>query len=207
MRDMKKSLSFSIYHLSFSVALLCSVALFTSCLKDDDNNNNEGLSQEQIHSCYLQMAGEHTGKLIYQKYEDYTNLNLINDSIDVTWTVDSDSIITVHNVPTSALGAQVQSNVLKTAIEEAGKTDMKVYYLPYNTSPVSFMVYPNPVKVNVFMSNATRTVTIGFATSSYSWGSYENSKMRMQLVLYGVYLDDSTYSYLTSQVPMVIEEI
>lgn len=186
---------------------LAVMATLNSCLKDDDNNNNDGLSQEQIHSCYLQMAGEHTGKLIYQKYEDYTNLNLINDSIDVSWTVDSDSIITVHNVPTSALGAQVQSNVLKTAIEEAGKVDMRIFYLPYNTSPVSFMVYPYPVEANVFMSNATHALTIGFATSSYSWGSYENSKMRMQLVLYGIYLDDSTYSYLTSQVPMVIEEI
>jgi hypothetical protein len=186
---------------------LAVMSTLNSCLNDDDNNNNDGLSQEQIHSCYLQMAGEHTGKLIYQKYEDYTNLNLINDSIDVSWTVDSDSIITVHNVPTSALGAQVQSNVLKTAIEEAGKVDMRIFYLPYNTSPVSFMLYPYLVEVNVFMNNATHAVTIGFATSSYSWGSYENSKMRMQLVLYGVYLDDSTYSYLTSQVPMVIEEI
>lgn len=186
---------------------LAVMATLNSCLKDDDNNNNDGLTPEEIHSCYLQMAGEHTGKLIYQKYEDYTNQKLINDSIDVSWTVDSDSIITVHNVPASALGAQVQSNAVKEAIETAGKTDMKIFYLPYNTSPVSFMVYPYPVEANVFMNHATHTVTIGFATSSYSWGSYENSKMRMQLVLYGIYLDDSTYSYLTSQVPMVIEEL
>lgn len=186
---------------------LAVMATLNSCLKDDDNNNNDGLSQEQIHSCYLQMAGEHTGQLIYQKYEDGSSLKLINDTINISWTVASDSVITVHNVPANVLGAQVQSNQLKTAIETAGMTDMKVYYIPYNTSPVSFMVYPNPVKVNVFMSNATHSVTFGFATSTYSWGSYEDSKMRIQMVLYGVYLDDSTYSYLTSQVPILIKEI
>lgn len=203
---MKKSLSFIICHFAFSAALLCSAALFTSC-NDDNVNNTEGLTQEQIHSCYLQMAGEHTGKLIYQKYENETTLKLINDTIDVSWTVASDSVITVHNVPTSVLGAQVQSNILKAAIETAGKVDMKVYYLPYKTTPLYFMVYPNPVQANIFFQNATRSVTFGFATSTYSWGSYENNKMRMQLVLYGVYLDNSTYSYLTSQVPMVIEEL
>ena len=57
--------------LSFSIALMCSVVLFTSCLKDDDDNNTtEGLSKEQIHNCYLQMAGEHTGKLFFLKKEN-----------------------------------------------------------------------------------------------------------------------------------------
>ncbi len=194
--------------LSFCAALLCSIALFTSCLGDNDSDNTtEGLTKEQIHTCYLKMAGEHKGKMLYQRYEDETYHKLIADSIDISWTVVSDSVITVHSVPTSVLGAQIQNNdVLKAAIESIGKVDMKVYYLPYIVSPVSFMVYPNPVQANIFIKNATHPVTFGFASNSYSWGSYENNKMRIQLVLYGIYLDDSSFSYLSTQVPMVIEE-
>ena len=59
--------------LSFCAALLCSIALFTSCLGDNDSDNTtEGLTKEQIHTCYLKMAGEHKGKMLYQRYEDET---------------------------------------------------------------------------------------------------------------------------------------
>lgn len=197
---MKKSLL-------FSVVLLLSVALFTSCLKDDDDNNNtnQGLTKEQIHNCYLQMAGEHSGKMLYLKKENSGAREA--DSVDITWTVVSDSVITIHDVPAEALASTAESEPIKTAIiETMGKVDMKVYYLPYKTSPITFTDYPNPLQANIFYNNATHTVTFGFVINTYSWGSFENNKMRMQLVLDGIYLDTSTYSYLTTQAPLVIEE-
>ena len=191
--------------LSFSIALMCSVVLFTSCLKDDDDNNTtEGLSKEQIHNCYLQMAGEHTGKLFFLKRE---NSSSKSDSIDITWTVVSDSVITIHSVPAEVLASTTENEPIKTAIiETMGKVDMKVYYLPYKTSPITFTDYPNPLQANIFYNNATHTVTFGFVISTYSWGTFENKKMRMQMVLDGIYLDNSTYSYLTTQAPLLIEE-
>lgn len=192
--------------LSFSIALMCSVVLFTSCLKDDDDNNTtEGLSKEQIHSCYLQMAGEHTGKLFFLKKENSGATK--SDSIDITWTVVNDSVITIHSVPTEVLASTAEDGSVKTAIiESAGKLDMKVYYLPYKTSPITYTDYPSPLQANIFYNNATHTVTFGFVLNTYSWGTFENKKMRMQMVLDGIYLDTSTYSYLTTQAPLVIEE-
>lgn len=191
--------------LSFGIALMCSAVLFTSCLKDDDDNNpTGGLSKEQIHNCYLQMAGEHSGKLFFMKKEDSTTKS---DSVDITWTVVSDSVITIHDVPAEALASKAESEPVKAAIiETMGKVDMKVYYLPYKTSPITFTDYPSPLQANIFYNNATHIVTFNFVINNYSWGTYENKKMRIQMVLDGIYLDKSGYSYLTTQTPLVIEE-
>lgn len=196
---MKKSLL-------FSVVLLLSVALFTSCLKDDNNNSSstQGLSKEQIHNCFLQMAGEHSGEMYFLKYGN-SNI-MVADTIDMDWTVVSDSVITIHNVPIKVLGALTENAGLRAAFEKEQYADIKVYYLPTSVSPLNFTVYPNAVKCDIFYNQKTHPVTFGFAINTYSWGSYENKKTRMQLVLEGIYMDDSSFNYLATQAPLVVAD-
>ena len=63
-------------------------ATMTSCLgSDDDDNAKHTLSKSEIHQCYLQMAGDHSGKMYFTKSTlEYNKL----DSVDVTWTVKSE---------------------------------------------------------------------------------------------------------------------
>lgn len=198
-----KRLSYSIYHLAFSAALVCVV--LTSCLNGDDDNSQQGMSKQQIHECYLHMAGGHSGKMYFEKKDEETNL-VKSDSIDISWTVVNDSVITIHDVPARVLGSMVENENLKAAIETAGNVEIKVFYLPYLISPISFELYPQPVKANIFYADATHSVTFGFYFNDYSWGKQEDNKMKLQLVQYGVYLDDSNYPYLSSQIPLMLQE-
>jgi len=189
------------------MAVLMMALTLNSCLKSEgDDTNDQGLTKEQKHACFLKMAGEHSGKMYYQFRED-GGTNVKTDSINVTWTVVNDSVITVHDIPTRTLSTFVQNKPLREALNAADNVEIKVYYDCYLESPITFVNYPVAVNSNIFYEESSHKATFGFTVNSYSWGSLENGKMRLQMILYGIYLDDqTTTSYLSTQVPLVFIE-
>ena len=189
------------------IAVLAMALTVSSCLKNDNDDDNQGMSKEKKHACFLQMQGTHSGKMYFQYRED-GGTEIKTDSINATWTVVNDSIITIHDIPTRALSTFVQNAALKEALAAANNVEIKVYYECYNESPITFVNYPVAINSNVFFEESTHKATYAFTVNNYSWGALENGKMRLQLIQYGIYLDDnSAYSYLTKEnVPLVFIE-
>ena len=179
-------------------------ATMTSCLgSDDDDNAKKTLSKSEIHQCYLQMSGDHSGKMYFTKSTlEYNKL----DSVDVTWTVKSDSTMTVHNVPVKALTSMLTKDDLKEVLNAKEDIDIELFYAIDNASPIEFMILPVSTKIPIFYAEQTRDANFTWIINSYSWGQLSAGKMRMQLVLYSVTLDSSSASFLSGQSPIVIVE-
>ena len=150
------------------------------------------------------MAGSHHGKLYYRKN---AAINPDVDSTEVSWTFVNDSVIQVHSVPAKALASLATPLTMKEALQEAEPVDIEVRYVLFSLSPLRFSLYPLTAKGKVFYEQATHDVAYSFAYNNYSWGTYEAGKIQMQLVQYGIYLDEkASTSYLTTQALLYFSE-
>lgn len=178
----------------FFIAL--SAMMFTSCLDDDDDDNT--LSPQQIADCYNMTKGVRNGKMVYQLRSTDGKLVDKNDSIDFNWEITSDTTMTFHNFPTSALASVINDPELMNAVA-AVKTpvELKAYIGYVKYSPVQWLINPIGATIsNVQYKNATHTVHIAFyGNSNWSFGqcvsSAMNTKQQIQIVAGAVYLDDS----------------
>ena len=178
------------------MALGCMAALsLTSCLKDDDNNNN-GLSDAQIAQCVNAVRGSYTGKMIYQ------TLNAI-DTVDVSWSIGADTMLVLRYFPAKAFADQVYDNDLRNALMEPNlQSEVRCYLGFYKCdTDVQFLVAPLKVDFPVFYKNATHTLSLYF-WSDLTYGSYgykdtSTGAMEARLVMAAAYLDkDETKNYL-----------
>ena len=189
-------------HLKFIfLALGCIAALsLTSCLGDNDSDGNSGLSKADIANCLASTKGTYSGKLYYFA-NNPQNPNDQVDTLDVNWTVNAvDTMVIINDFPTVVFAENVKNNAeLQQALLEAQPQPLKAYLSFYQVDPVSFLLYPLTVKLDVFYGGRTRAASVVFWINSYSWGQYSNSKVfDMQFVLAALYLDDDkSLNYLT----------
>ncbi|MBP5715028.1 MAG: DUF4840 domain-containing protein [Prevotella sp.] len=171
------------------LGLGCMAALsLTSCLKDDDNNNN-GLSQAQIAQCVNAVRGSYTGKLVY--YKTSTDF----DTVDVSWSIGADTMLVINAFPAKAFAEIVSDNDLKNALMESNTHgELKCYlgFYQYDTQ-VQFLLAPLQVDFPVFYKDATHTLSLYFWTDSYSSGYKDTSSgaMEAMLVMAAAYLDNN----------------
>ncbi|MBO4720629.1 MAG: DUF4840 domain-containing protein [Prevotella sp.] len=182
------------------LALGCMAALsLTSCLKSDDDNNDKGLSKAEISECFAGVRGSYTGKLIYET----RNLQSPTDTIDVSWSVGTDTLLVLRHFPVNAVAAQINDVDLKKALTETNfLSELKCYlgFYKYDTN-VMFYIAPMQIDIPVFYKGTTHTLSVYFWSSAYSYG-YKNTKtgdMEVQILMAAAYLDDNeNTNYLNS---------
>ena len=197
------------------LALGCMAALsLTSCLKDDDNNDNNGLSESEISQCYAAVRGSYTGKLLYETRDAQNPI----DTVDVSWSVGTDTMLVLSPFPASAVAAQIYDVELKKALMETEYLSVLKCYLGFYKYDTEVLFYIAPIKADfpVMYKGMTHTLSVYFWSNTYSYG-YKNTKtgdMEAQLVMAAAYIDDnestnyinSSASTLTS-IPVIISNI
>lgn len=200
---MKKFKLLTLFFAAFAALTL------TSCLNDDDDNT--GLTAEQIQMAYNATMGSHKGKLYYATGFDKDGKD-VKDSADVSWDVTSDTVMYIKNVPAKALASVIADDNIRAAVEKQGPQRIKCYINYINVSPIQWLV--NPVSVsfdNVEYNGAKHKVTIAFyVNSNYSFGqlitSVNPNIQMMQFIAGALYVDDKinsegiNYLYDTSKV-------
>lgn len=178
----------------FFIAL--SAMMFTSCLDDDDDDNT--LSPQQIADCFSATRGSHSGSLVYQKRLSNGKLADGNDTINISWEITSDTTMTFHGIPASALATAINdSDLMKAVAEVKTPVEVKAYIGYVKYSPVQWLINPLGATINnVQYKNATHTVHIAFyGNSNWSFGQCVTSattrKQQLQIVAGGLYMDDS----------------
>lgn len=186
---------------SMFAIMAVTMTFFTSC---NDTDSSSSLTPEDIYSCYLSIAGQHQGELLFLKNTGTSaSTTQKTDTVDVSWTVTTDSTMTIHNFPIVALTENITVDEIKTAMAlQAPKSlDCKIGFIGVN--PVTFLINPGTLTYNVNYGGKDHKLQFVFYVNNYySWGSYTSATkaMGMQIVLAGVYEDSTLKSdYLTAQ--------
>lgn len=200
---MKKFKLLTLFFAAFAALTL------TSCLNDDDDNT--GLTPEQIQMAYNATRGSHSGKIYYTTGFNKDGKD-VKDSADVSWNVTSDTVMYINNVPSKVLASVIADDDIRAAVEKQGPQRIKCYINYINVSPIQWLV--NPVSVsfdNVEYNGAKHKVTIAFyVNSNYSFGqlitSVNPNIQMMQFIAGALYVNDKinsdgiNYLYDTSKV-------
>jgi hypothetical protein len=188
---MKKFKLLTLFFAAFAALTL------TSCLNDDDDNT--GLTAEQIQMAYNATRGSHSGKIYYTTGFNKDGKD-VKDSAKVSWDVTSDTVMYINNVPSKVLASVIADDDIRAAVETQGPQRIKCYINYINVSPIQWLV--NPVSVsfdNVEYNGAKHKVTIAFyANSNYSFGQLITSVtpniQMMQFIAGALYVDDKINS-------------
>ena len=183
--------------------LCCMAAMFlTSCNTDD---NGYTLTKEEIAACLNAVKGNYTGKLIYPS-QNPNNSNDKTDSLDIQWSADMDTTITVKQFPASLLAKFVEDNTLKTALESAENKELKCNLYFTRVSPVVFLANTAPIELSLNYGGAAHQVQVLFyINSAASVGIYDASKkeLQIQLLIGNISVDKGQTNYLKNPTPLV----
>ncbi len=190
-----------------SMMICCMAALvFVSCDKNDDNTS--ALTPEQVQMAYQTVRGNYTGKLIYPKASNTTG-KTVNDTVGITWSIATDSIMTIRNFPAAALAEHITNADLKQALLTQPAQDIRCYIGFLTLSPVRFLINPVSPSYTLTYGGATHTVHVGFyVNSTYSLGVYNTNtkELQMQIIEGAVYVDKVRQTdYLKSGVPFLLK--
>lgn len=128
--------------ISLMMGCLAAVCLtFTSC--NDDDDDNKGLTPEQVETAFNAVRGDYNGIMLYAHKD--SNGKQVNDSTNIAWSIQTDSVMTIYNFPVASLAKNVTDSTVSKAIATAKPQNLKCYIGFINMSPVTFLI--NPISV------------------------------------------------------------
>lgn len=184
---MKKTLNKLMLVVFSSIALLG----ITSC-NLDNNNNKEGLTPAEVKAAFNSVKGNYTGKVFFNKLNDSISI-LEKDSLPVSVTVNTDSTLIIKNLPLKVLTGQLEDKDLKSAIESLGTTDVLCYIAFIDNDPITLLVNPTPLSLNINYKGKTQTFKTGFFINNRNSVAQlsERDRLAIQIIQFGsMYLDE-----------------
>ena len=183
---MKKTLNKLMLVVFSSIALLG----ITSC--NLDNNNKEGLTPAEVKAAFNSVKGNYTGKVFFNKLNNSISI-LEKDSLPVSVTINTDSTLIIKNLPLKVLTGQLEDKDLKSAIESLGTTDVLCYIAFIDNDPITLLVNPTPLSLNINYKGKTQTFKTGFFINNRNSVAQLSGRDRLaiQIIQFGsMYLDE-----------------
>ena len=186
---MKKIKLYSVLFASIAMMVLG----MTSC---NDSNYSRTLSPQEIQTAYLTVRGYHTGKMYFLKEaangdQNSESQKAETDSVDISWTIDTDSTMTIHDFPTTAFAEFVADDEMKEALLQQPVQDIKCQTYYYNLSPICFYVGVTAPTYNITYGGKEHKVQLAFYTGTNFYGAFDNATKYMELSIMagGLYVD------------------
>jgi hypothetical protein len=190
----------------FSIACCVAAVCLTSCIGDNDSDV-KSLTKAEIAQCLAAVKGTHMGRVIYSA-PTAADVNH-EDSVDITWTIATDSTMTIHDFPARLLAQNVdsvQGKALRNALIDAPDQDIECYIGFIDITPVSWLINPKAATYTLNTGDGEHKVQIAFyANNSYSGGVYNQSKktFAMEIIEGAIYMDGKLTSYLNKDTPFL----
>ena len=192
----------------FSVACCMAAVCLTSCI-GDDSSEVKNLTQGEIATCLNAVRGTHLGKVYYSAptQKDVNNV----DSVDISWTISTDSTMTIHDFPARLLAHNIdsvstQGKELRAALQACPDQDIDCYIGFMKISPIYWLINPKAPKYTVKLNDGEHKVHVAFySNNTYSSGIYNTStkEFSMEIIEGAIYMDDKLTSYLSKDTPFV----
>lgn len=187
-----------------SLLLLAGAMLmsFTSCLNTDDT---PPFTAEDAHMAFLSVQGAHMGKLIFQSSASGLS---VNDTVPITWNIESDSVMIIHNFPFESVAASVQDSTIRNAMLAAAPQDLKCNIGFYSKSPVAFLINPQMASFSNTRNGTTRQIQLAFYQNiNESMGLYNSTgSFVMQTVAAAVLVNGSEQQLFSQGIPLFFQE-
>lgn len=193
----------------FSVACCVAAMSLTSCI-GDDSSDYKPLTKNDIAMCLNAVRGTHQGKCIYlaPTAKDINN----TDTVDISWTITTDSTMTIHDFPVKLLAQNIDSisgKEVRNALLNAGESDIECYIGFTALSPIQWLINPKSPEINITTSDGNHKIQIAFwGNHSYSSGAYSTTtkEMSMEIIEGLIFMDGKTTSYLTKDTPFLFRK-
>lgn len=177
--------------------------MMVSC---NESNSYRELTKQEIQSAFLTVRGYHTGKMVYLK--NIGNYQTKTDTLNVSWTIDTDSTMTIHDFSVEPFAEFVADSELKEALLQQPLQDVKCKIHFVGLAPVLFSVGVDAPTYNITYGGQSHKVQLAIYARGISYGIFDvpTQMMEMHLVGGGIY-EDGTYKdkYLsTTNIPMLL---
>lgn len=181
--------------LNFTTLIFSALAALSLASCDDSDSGYKPLTKEEKAECFNHTRGVYKGKLVYVT-DSVKNGRNANDTIDVQWSVTTDSTLVIEKMPSRLYATWVTNAGLKKALQEAPAQDLTCRTNYFQTSPVGCWVNPVAPTFNLTYGGKEHKVQIVFYTNySNSYAFYKPSTKQMQVqVVQGAIFVDSKQS-------------
>lgn len=192
--------------------LCCCMAavMFTSCSDDEDTT----LTPEERQEAFQTIKGNYDGDLIYAKL-DATGKDYVNDTLKVSWEIDTDSTLTIANFPATPLATYITNEEIGKAIAEQSVQKLGCSISIFDNSPIAFFINPASITYQVDCDGEAHKVQFDFFVNYvYSYGVYSNfsnineadkgPKMQMQILVDKISVDGKLQKETQGQVAKLI---
>ena len=174
-----------------SMAACCAAALvFNACT---ENDSPKSLTKEEVKAAFETVKGTYKGSVIFPATNP-KNAKDVTDTLDVNWTIATDSVMTIDNLPAQALVPAISDEALGKALAQQQAQSMKCYIGFYSVSPACFLINPKGLTYKFAYGTEKKehdVVVAFYGNNSGSLGAYNatNKTLQMQIVAGGVYID------------------
>lgn len=169
---------------------------FVACNSDDEPAR---LTPAEIAQRYDVIKGVHDGMMVYALSGEGTS-NYKTDTLDVKIDMYSDSAFVIKNIPPKAFTVNLPDGDLKTAMVNAQPVDLECVYGFMPSTQIQFLLNPSTMEYHLTYGDKPHKVRVAFYINNYSsyglWDSRKNL-MYMQMVVAGVFEDDSNTNKLS----------
>ena len=196
---------------SILLASIAMVALgLTSC---NDSSYSHTLTPQEIQTAYFTVRGYHTGKMYFLKEAPNDNTNSESqkaetDSVDISWTIDSDSTMIIHDFPTHAFTEFVTDDEMKEALLQQPNQDVKCQIAFQGLSPIYFLVGVEDPTYNITYGGKEHKVQLRFYIGYDFCGIFDNAtkNMNISLMVRALYIDGQPQSSAlkTTNIPFLL---
>ena len=180
----------------------------SSCLNGNSSNNEEdwfGTPAERYQT-FLTMRGNYAGKLYFPKGVDGDG-KFENDSVNVYWSMLTDSTLVLHTLSPRVLTTFVNDAALKTAINASAPMTLKCKVLFTKPQYKMFFAGPKPTEQPILLSGASHKVKF-FAQqfTNYSYGKrLDNGTVIAQLIFTGIQVDNDNNNKNEKDFPIILK--
>ncbi len=178
----------------------------TSCDLDNKDNNNS-LTPAEVKIAYESVKGDYTGLVFFNKIKE-NSPTIEKDSVLVSATINTDSTLIIKNLPIKTLTGQLVNKELKKAIDDLGATDLKCYIGFVRKDPVTMLVNPLPLSLNINYNGKSQIFKTGFLFNNRSSLAQVAGKDELIIQIIqaaSMYLDDHLITNRASNTPLLFK--
>ena len=180
----------------------------SSCLNGNSSNNEEdwfGTPAERYQT-FLTMRGHYAVKLYFPKVVD-GDRKFENDSVNVYWSMLTDSTLVLHTLSPRVLTTFVNDAALKTAINTSAPMTLNCKVLYTKPQYKMFFAAPKTTEQPILLSGASHKVKF-FAQqfTNYSYGKrLDNGTVIAQLIFTGIQVDNDNNNKNEKDFPIILK--
>ena len=206
MKKMKKNVGMAWL---LAACLTLGATSLTSCLGSNEDNQVK-ITKEEVQLAFAKVKGKHTGKLIYPQREMKSATDR-TDTLDISWSLTTDSTMVIHNFPVKALAENVTNIDLKKLLLTAPDQDLKCYIGFYSISPVAFVIQPTRLTYQLDDHGKSKKYEVAFYYNiPGSMGVYNEKEgqanMTMQIVQAVILEQGQEKEVFRQGIPLILSE-